>query len=177
MSRKTGVSRQRQKSSGDVRGEDGEARRTGHVLLLDLPVESACQPPSDGGINCPPSHGRWLDALRPAWASCITIAAFERLRTDSITGFSAASVASFHSPRQPGVMRPIASTAGASMQKAAAPDSASELIWVKCQSLASPFSAEYWHIGATMMRLGSVRPRSVIGENRALMGDFRWGED
>ena len=47
MSRKTGVSRQRQKSSGDVRGEGAAARRTGHVLLLDLPVESACQPPSD----------------------------------------------------------------------------------------------------------------------------------
>jgi HSP20 family protein len=47
VSRKTGVSRQRQKSSGDVRGEDGATRRTGHVLLLDLPVESACQPPSD----------------------------------------------------------------------------------------------------------------------------------
>jgi HSP20 family protein len=47
VSRKTGVSRQRQKSSGDVRGEDGATRRTGHVLLLDLPVDSACQPPSD----------------------------------------------------------------------------------------------------------------------------------
>src|SRR5450432_2023130 len=69
-------------------------------------------------------------------------------------------------------MRPIASTAVASMQNIAAPDSASMLICVKCQSLASPFSAEYWHIGATMMRLGSVRPRSWIGENRTLMGGF-----
>ena len=133
---------------------------------------SACQPPSASGINCPPSHGVWLDALRPAWASCITIAALECLRTEASTGFSAASVASFHSPRQPGVMRPIASTAVASMQNAAAPDSASELMCVKCQSLASPFSAEYWHIGATMMRLGSVRPRSVIGENRALISGY-----
>ena len=66
-------------------------------------------------------------------------------------------------------MRPIASTAVASMQKIAAPDSASELMWVKCQSLASPSTDEYWHIGATMMRLASVRPRSLIGENRALM--------
>ena len=47
MSRKTGVSRTRQHSSGEVRGEDAAARRTGHVLLLDLPVDSACQPPSD----------------------------------------------------------------------------------------------------------------------------------
>src|SRR6266550_112950 len=72
-------------------------------------------------------------------------------------------------------MRPIASTPVASMQNIAAPDSASVLTCVKCQSLASPFTEEYWHIGATMMRLGSSRPRSFIGENRALMGDFRAG--
>ena len=42
-------------------------------------------------------------------------------------------------------------------------------MWVKCQSLAAPSSAEYWHIGATMTRLARLRPRRVIGENRALM--------
>lgn len=47
MSRKIGGSRTRQKSPGEVREEGAAARRTGHVLLLDLPVESACQPPSD----------------------------------------------------------------------------------------------------------------------------------
>src|SRR5438105_12862459 len=72
-------------------------------------------------------------------------------------------------------MRPLASTAVASMQNAPAPDSASELMWVKCQSLASPSWEEYWHIGATMMRLGSVRPRSWIGVNKALMQDFQAG--
>src|SRR6267154_4451544 len=82
-------------------------------------------------------------------------AVFECLRTEATIGFSAASVAS--------------------LQNIAAPDSASVLICVKCQSLASPFTEEYWHIGATMMRLGSSRPRSFIGENRALMGDFRAG--
>src|SRR6267378_4608810 len=66
-------------------------------------------------------------------------------------------------------MRPMASTWVASMQNIAAPDSASVLMCVKCQSLASPLTAEYWHIGATMMRLGSVRPRRAIGENRALI--------
>src|SRR6185437_16364047 len=130
---------------------------------------SGRQPPSDSGISCPPSHGVWLDALRPAWASWIITAAFERLRTEARIGLSAASVASFHRPRHPGVMRPIASTAVASMQNIAAPDSASMLICVKCQSLASPLTAEYWHIGATMMRLASLRPRNCIGENRALM--------
>src|ERR1700682_751535 len=72
-------------------------------------------------------------------------------------------------------MRPMASTWVASMQNIAAPDSAGVLICVKCQSLASPFTAEDWHIGATMMRLVSSRPRSFIGENRALMGAFRIG--
>ena len=47
MSRKIGVPRTRQKSSGEVREAGAAARRTGHVLLLDLPVESAFQPPSD----------------------------------------------------------------------------------------------------------------------------------
>src|SRR6202051_4734806 len=134
---------------------------------------TVCQPPSEIGVKCPPFHGTWLDALRPAWAICIATAALECLRTEAKIGFSAASVASFHRPRQPGVMRPVASTWVASMQNIAAPDSASVLIWVKCQSLASPFSAEYWHIGATMMRLASFSSRSFIGVNRALIGGIR----
>jgi len=47
VSRKIGGSRTRHKSPGEIREEGGAARRTGHVLLLDLPVDSACQPPSD----------------------------------------------------------------------------------------------------------------------------------
>ena len=43
---------------------------------------TVCQPPSASGISCPPSHGRWLEPLRPAWASCIATAVFECLRTD-----------------------------------------------------------------------------------------------
>ena len=117
--------------------------------------------------------------LRPACASCIATAALECLRTEARIGFSAASVASFHSPRQPGVMRPIASTAVASMQNIAAPDSARLLIWVKCQSLASPSTAEYWHIGATMMRLASVkatqRDRGEQGAHEGISGGRdRW---
>ena len=132
---------------------------------------SVCQPPSASGICWPPSHGVWLDPLRPACASCIAIAVFECLRTEARIGFSAASVASFHRPRQPGVMRPIAFTAVASMQNIAAPDSASVLIWVKCQSLASPFSAEYWHIGATMMRLASVKAAQLDRRKQGAHGD------
>jgi len=47
VSRKIGVSRTRQKSPGEVGQGEAASRRTGHVLLLDLPVESACQPLSD----------------------------------------------------------------------------------------------------------------------------------
>jgi len=47
VSRKIGGSRTRQKSPGEVREEGSAVRRTGHVLLLDLPVESAYQLPSD----------------------------------------------------------------------------------------------------------------------------------
>ena len=121
---------------------------------------SACQPPCAIGINCPPSQGRRLDALRPAWASWIASAALECLRTEAMIGLSAASHASFQRPRQPAVMRPIASTWVASMQNIAAPESERLLMWVKCQSVAAPSTAEYWHIGETMMRLESFRPRN-----------------
>src|SRR5580704_3713493 len=39
---------------------------------------------------------------------------------------------------------------------------------VMCQSLPAPSSALYWHIGATTMRLASVRSASFMGENKAL---------
>src|SRR5437588_11747949 len=55
------------------------------------------------------------------------------------------------------------------MQNIAAPDRLRLLMWVKCQSVGTPSSAEYWHIGDTTTRFFSVRPRSLIGENRALM--------
>ncbi len=36
----------------------------------------------------------------------------------------------------------------------------------KCQSLATPSVAEYWHIGETPMRLRNVTERTVSGENK-----------
>ena len=44
---------------------------------------SACQPPWSIAICWPPSHGTRLDPLRPACASCITTAIFERLRAEA----------------------------------------------------------------------------------------------
>jgi len=36
----------------------------------------------------------------------------------------------------------------------------------RCQSFAAPFSALYWHIGDTAIRLARVMPPSVSGSNR-----------
>jgi len=47
VSRKIKYSRVPKKSPDDVREEGGAGGRAGHVLLIDLPVESAYQPPSD----------------------------------------------------------------------------------------------------------------------------------
>src|ERR1700742_4871534 len=99
----------------------------------------------------------------------MAIGIVECRRTDARNGRSADSVASCHRPRQPGVMRPMASTWVASRQNIAAPDSARLLMCEKCQSFALPPSAEYWHIGATMIRLGNARSRRRMGENRALI--------
>jgi len=71
-----------------------------------------------------------------------------------------------------------ASTWVASMQNIAAPDSASVLTWVKCQSLASPFTAEYWHIGATMMRFGKAQTAQLDrGKQKRSCRDVRTGRE
>src|SRR5215471_16619087 len=87
----------------------------------------------------------------------------------STTRLSAASFASEYSPRQPWVIRPNCSTCVASTIKRPAPELASMPRWVKCQSLAQPSSALYWHIGDTTMRLSTSRPANASGENKALV--------
>src|SRR5712664_2741610 len=83
-------------------------------------------------------------------------------------GLSAASVRSSQSPRSPGVLRPIASTAVASMQSMPAPDNAMVPKWIMCHGVAAPSFATYWHIGDTTTRLGKVMPRRLNGENKTL---------
>ncbi len=39
---------------------------------------------------------------------------------------------------------------------------------IMCQSVALPFSALYWHMGETTIRLAKVRPARSMGENRLL---------
>jgi hypothetical protein len=47
---------------------------------------------------------------------------------------------------------------------------------MRCQSVIVPSTAEYWHIGATTMRFGSVTLPSWIGVKSVLMGPFATGQ-
>src|SRR3977135_3275061 len=64
-------------------------------------------------------------------------------------------------------MRPIADTAVASIVTIPALDCSNWPQWTRCQSVAQPSTAEYWHIGETTMRLASASLRSLYGVNRA----------
>src|SRR6185503_9961877 len=78
-------------------------------------------------------------------------------------------------PRSCGLMRPSAVTAVASVITSAAPPIAREPRWTRCQSLANPSWLEYWHIGETTMRWGSVRPREVNVSKRLGIGTWNLG--
>src|ERR1043166_2055894 len=66
-------------------------------------------------------------------------------------------------------MRPRRSTGVASTTTRSAPELASIARWPRCQSVAEPSSALYWHMGETTMRLWRSRSASLIGENRVLV--------
>jgi hypothetical protein len=72
-------------------------------------------------------------------------------------------------PASPGVILPSYETAVASPITKLAPPTAREPRCTKCQSVATPSSDEYWHMGETPMRLRSVTDLMVSGENK-------WGE-
>src|SRR5215212_10863177 len=63
-------------------------------------------------------------------------------------------------------MRPAGSTAVCSTMTSPAPDSDSEPRCCRYQSFATPFSALYWHIGDTAIRLARVMPPRLSGSNR-----------
>ena len=88
-------------------------------------------------------------------------------RTACTTRCKAASWASLYRPRQPGVMRPSGHTAVASTHSRPAPEIARLPRWIRCQSTGRPSTALYWHIGETMIRLGSVSGPKRTGVNRA----------
>src|ERR1700684_2635709 len=64
-------------------------------------------------------------------------------------------------------MRPPASTAAASVKTSPAPPTARLPKWTRCQSLLNPSSLEYWHMGETKTRLGTVTPDNWMGENKS----------
>src|SRR4051812_41327749 len=70
---------------------------------------------------------------------------------------------------QPWVMRPRRSTCVASTMTRPAPELASMPRWARCQSVAVPSSALYWHIGDTTMRLVNSALPSLMGVKRADM--------
>src|SRR4051794_3374076 len=112
-----------------------------------------------------PYHGRCMLALRPAWASWIAGTAPCERRNVAMRA-SGAICASLHIPMSPWVMRPCFVTAVASTITMPAPPSAKRPRWTKCQSLARPSSAEYWHIGEMMMRFFVSMPRNFSVVNR-----------
>src|SRR5271157_5864958 len=67
-------------------------------------------------------------------------------------------------PRSPGLMRPLASTAVASVITRPAPPTARDPRWTRCQAVACPSVLLYWHIGDTPIRLRRVTPRILSGE-------------
>src|SRR5664280_2475578 len=119
-------------------------------------------------IGLPPAPGGVVGALRPACASCTPSLATPYCRQKSCTRLSAASFSSEYMPAHFGEMRPWRLTLVIShITRPAAP---SDILprCIRCQSLAEPSLELYWHIGETTTRFGSVRPRSVMGENRTL---------
>ncbi len=83
--------------------------------------------------------------------------------------WNAWACASDQIPESHGEMRPSGDTAVASTRTSAAPPTARLPRCTKCQSVGSPSSLEYWHIGETNTRFLNSTPRSVSGENRRLM--------
>ena len=136
------------------------------------------QPPCSAAISWPPFQGVALEALRPACASWIkTGVAGAKARARLNLSFKAASVRSSQRPKHAGVIRPSGVTPVASMMNKAAPLLSKLPQCIKCQSVASPLFAEYWHIGATTIRFANSNgPRGELRvklENRRLMGCLR----
>src|SRR3977135_1114657 len=72
-------------------------------------------------------------------------------------------------------MRPSAVTADASVITSAAPPTARDPRCTRCQSDANPSVLEYWHIGDTTTRWGSVRPRVTNGsKSEVILGVGSW---
>ena len=76
-------------------------------------------------------------------------------------------------PMSPAEMRPSRVTAVASTMISAAPPTARLPRCTRCQSLANPSSAMYWHMGDITIRLRNVIPRIFSGLSRSASGTSR----
>ena len=115
------------------------------------------------GVSGPlPSQGRDIELLRPACPSWIAGTAPCPRKKAAIRA-SSAICSSRHRPRSPCVILPSSRTAVASRNTMPAPPCANFPACTKCQSLANPSWAEYWHIGEITIRLREVMPRNCSG--------------
>jgi hypothetical protein len=127
---------------------------------------TAVHPPSEAGIvPCSGAHGRYVEALRPAWASWTPIGAPWPC-TKSTIRRQAAACSSFQMPASCGEIRPSGVTAEASVNTRPNPPVARAPRCTRCQSFGTPSTAEYWHIGASQTRLRRVSERRVSGSNK-----------
>ena len=122
-----------------------------------------------GLSGLPPFHDRSVEALRPAWASCMPGWAAPKSLKNFTMRAKASSCSSVSSAVHPGDMRPMASTAVASANTSPAPDTENCPKCIRCQSVGTPSLALYWHIGAITIRLGSSISLSFKGENNWLV--------
>ena len=131
-------------------------------------------PPASRARGWPPFHGLSQAALRPACASWMPGTAPCALMKLAI-GFHAATCSADQMPASHGVMRPSGADArGLREHEPGAADGAAAEVH-ECQSLGTPFSHEYWHMGETKTRLGIVTERSVMGLKRRDMGVWAEG--
>src|SRR6266571_342509 len=79
--------------------------------------------------------------------------------------FHAMTCSGLYIPVQPGLMRPSRLTSVISAMTSAAPPTAREPRFTRCQSFGVPSSAEYWHMGETTIRFDRSTSRSRKGVN------------
>src|SRR5512134_1765630 len=99
-------------------------------------------PPSLGASGLSPSHGREVEALRPAWAIWSPGTAYCSLM-NAVMGRKASVWASDQMPESCGEILPSGDTAVASTMTSAAPPTALLPRWTRCQFVARPSRLEY----------------------------------
>ena len=130
------------------------------AVLLSLCLILAFIPVSAMAVEFDDAQGHWAEAAIDRWSDAGVVSGVGNNDFDpegEMNRAQAASVASFQSPGQAGLMRPSGTTAVASAMSSPAPLWARLPRCIRCQSPTSPSRAEYWHMGGITMRLSRVR--------------------